>query len=268
MSMEAVKSGRYKAVVYNDADDRMLDLLLTLKESPRAFRVAALALPVSRSLYARLRESLSEDRIQRAVETLFLLAFSGQFVLPRGSGRDEGAGSFSRARLSERNSPDTSRQSWVRLVESVSKVHGYLIDMTLECLPAEEILKRFGGKTWGNPEETLFFADPPYGKTQLYRHSVNKKILNDALGWDGYRVAVLGDDSEEEFYSNATDATTIETRNKGSKTHFTQLYTNFDLPGPMPLFPGFPAGTVFGFIRPTAAQFERAKQAYMEARFG
>lgn len=258
VAIEAVKSRRYKAVVYNDLDDRMLDLLMTLKESPREFRAAALSLPVSRTLYGRLRNGFSEDRIQRAAETLFLLAFSGQFVLPRGSEKDEGAGSFCRVRLSERNSPDHSRAFWVRLVESVSRVHGYLLGMTLENLPAEEILKRFGGKTWGAASETLFFCDPPYGATQLYRHTVDKRILNDALAWEGYRVAVLGDKTEAETYPNAASSAGIETRNKASREHDTVIFANFELEAELPLFDG----VIYNFIRPSRARFERMKDAY------
>ena len=55
-----------------------------------------------------------------------------------------------------------------KLPELLDKTHKRLKRVQIECLPYEEILKRFDRPT------TLFYCDPPYLGTQLYRYNFSK----------------------------------------------------------------------------------------------
>ena len=52
-----------------------------------------------------------------------------------------------------------------RLPELIEKAHKRLERTQIECLPYEEVLKRYDRRT------TLFFLDPPYFRVKLYRYN-------------------------------------------------------------------------------------------------
>lgn len=56
-----------------------------------------------------------------------------------------------------------------RLSELIEKTHKRLERVQLECLPYEEILKRYDRPT------TLFYLDPPYWGRKLYRYNLEPK---------------------------------------------------------------------------------------------
>jgi DNA adenine methylase len=53
-----------------------------------------------------------------------------------------------------------------RLPEIIEETHRRLARVQLECLPYEQVLKRFD-RPW-----TLFYLDPPYFGLKLYRHNL------------------------------------------------------------------------------------------------
>ncbi len=56
-----------------------------------------------------------------------------------------------------------------RIPELIEETHKRLVRVQLECLPYEEVLKRYDRK------DSLFYLDPPYFNVKLYRYNLDEK---------------------------------------------------------------------------------------------
>ena len=108
---------------------------------------------VSRKWFSLLanQNPASLTDVQRAARTFFLLknSYAGLVRHPRYAYSVAGPRSFNPARMPE----------------IIAKAHQRLARVQIECLPYEEILKRFDRPT------SLFYLDPPYYGRSLYRHN-------------------------------------------------------------------------------------------------
>lgn len=56
-----------------------------------------------------------------------------------------------------------------RIPEIIARAHHRLQDVQIECLPYQQILKRYDGK------QTLFYLDPPYWNLPYYHHNFTEE---------------------------------------------------------------------------------------------
>lgn len=132
--------------VYNDRDDRLLELFSVLKYHPQEFDRELDGLLTSRRLFELYRDRTGITDIQRSAQFLYALAFSfsgkGESFAP---GAIKNAGSIQQLR------------------ERAELVKQRLQRVTIEHLDWEEVIARYDGP------DTFFFCDPPYMETSGYR---------------------------------------------------------------------------------------------------
>ena len=231
ISLAALRSGKFKHVVYNDLDKRLLNLLMVLRDHPKEFEEIAKKTPASRGYFEKLCESgeLDSDKILAAVNTLYSITFSEKNT-PAEKG-DEGRFRIAAARSGVRY---RNYSDWSRLSEIAASLHSQLLKISYENLPFEKIVKRFyvrDGEVPGTFGKHLLFLDPPYGKTQYYKFTVEKSVLGDFLKKAYPLVVIMGDKEDVEHYGDCYwRDVPLETVNSASKNYETLLFANFPKP--------------------------------------
>lgn len=132
--------------VYNDRDDRLVELFSVLKYHPQEFDRELDGLLTSRRLFELYRDRTGITDIQRAAQFLYALAFSF-------SGQGE---TFPTTKTKVSISISTLR-------ERAELVKQRLQTVTIEHLDWEQVIERYDGP------DTFFFCDPPYMQTSGYR---------------------------------------------------------------------------------------------------
>lgn len=144
-----------KAEVLNDIDGELVRLYRCvqnhLEEFVRQFRWALASREMFRWLQLQHSDTLTD--IQRGARFYYLqrLCFGGRSV--------------SRTYGVDRRQPP--RLNLLRIEEELSELHLRLARVTIECLPWEEIIRRY------DSAETLFFLDPPYWQVSGYGRAFN-----------------------------------------------------------------------------------------------
>jgi DNA adenine methylase len=134
--------------VYNDRDDRLVELFAVLKYHPQEFDRELDGLLTSRRLFELYRDRTGITDIQRAAQFLYALAFSF-------GGNAE---TFPTMKLKGH-----SIASVTVLRERAALVKQRLQTVTIEHLDWEQVIERYDGP------DTFFFCDPPYMETSGYR---------------------------------------------------------------------------------------------------
>jgi DNA adenine methylase len=148
------RKDRSKVEVLNDLDSDLMNFYRCVQRWPGRVAHLLCAMPHSRALFIELLAEPPGRRgpLARAARTWYLqkTSFAGKV-----SGASFG---YSRQRP-ERSMPE-------RIVESLRGAAERLHQVTLECLPWQDILKRY------DSPETLFYCDPPYVGMPYYRHNL------------------------------------------------------------------------------------------------
>jgi DNA adenine methylase len=117
------------------------------------------------------------------------------------------------------------------LPELIENTHKRLARVQLECLPYEEVLKRYDRPT------TLFYLDPPYFGLNLYRYNLTsedfEKLAERLRGLTGKFVLSLNDVPEvrkifQEFHIRHVD-TPYTAQKKSGRRYGEVFITNFKL---------------------------------------
>lgn len=132
--------------VYNDRDDRLVELFSVLKYHPQEFDRELDGLLTSRRLFELYRDRTGVTDIQRAAQFLYALTFSFS-----GKGESFAPGSI------------RSAGSVQQLRERAELTKQRLQRVTIEHLDWEQVIERYDGP------DTFFFCDPPYMETSGYR---------------------------------------------------------------------------------------------------
>lgn len=132
--------------VYNDRDDRLVELFSVLKYHPQEFDRELDGPLTSRRLFELYRDRTGITDIQRAAQFLYALTFSFG-----GKG-----GTF-------RTTKTKVAPSVPGLRQRAELVKQRLQTVTIEYLDWEQAIERYDGP------ETFFFCDPPYMETSGYR---------------------------------------------------------------------------------------------------
>lgn len=134
--------------VYNDRDDRLIELFSVLKYHPEEFDRELDGLLTSRRLFELYRDRTGITDIQRAAQFLYALTFSFGGIgetFPTIKVKGHSVGSVAVLR------------------ERAALVKQRLHTVTIEHLDWEQVIERYDGP------DTFFFCDPPYMETSGYR---------------------------------------------------------------------------------------------------
>ncbi len=134
--------------VYNDRDDRLIELFSVLKYHPAEFDRELDGLLTSRRIFERYRDRTGVTDIQRAAQFLYALAFSFG-----GTGE-----TFPTIKVGGHGVAGVPA-----LRERAALVKARLETVTIEHLDWEQAIERYDGP------DTFFFCDPPYLETSGYR---------------------------------------------------------------------------------------------------
>jgi DNA adenine methylase len=172
--------------VVNDIDQHLVTFWRVLRDRPTELvRVCALT-PHSRAELAAswpIPEDL-EDELERARRVWVLLT--------QGRGRQLRSSGWRNRQLAGDSMPENLRM----YVERLGPAADRLAHVTLECLPALEVIDRYG-----RDPDTLLYVDPPYlygvrAKTGMYAHEMGTaaehRELADALAACRSSVAISG----------------------------------------------------------------------------
>jgi DNA adenine methylase len=132
--------------VYNDRDDRLVELFSVLKYHPQEFDRQLDGLLTSRRLFELYRDRTGVTDIQRSAQFLYALTFSFG-----GEGQ-----TFATSKVRDKSSVSHLR-------ERAELVKQRLQAVIIEHLDWEQVIERYDGP------ETFFFCDPPYMETTGYR---------------------------------------------------------------------------------------------------
>jgi DNA adenine methylase len=149
------KSGAFKAVVYNDADDLLTDVFLAVRDTPQEVAWRLLTLPCSKRYHQRVARAIKTGEIRywtradRVAAVIFYHHMSYVGVANRTS-------SFFGARIRP-NGNVTTRCG--ELVATAATVLDWTLtwrSVVVENLDFRDAIKKY------DTEKTLFYCDPPY----------------------------------------------------------------------------------------------------------
>ena len=136
--------------VYNDRDDRLVELFSVLKYHPQEFDRELDGLLTSRRLFELYRDRTGITDIQRAAQFLYALVFSFGGV----------GETFPTNKI---RGGSTTSKSVDSIRAQAALVKQRLQTVTIEHLDWEQVIERYDGP------DTFFFCDPPYMETSGYR---------------------------------------------------------------------------------------------------
>jgi len=146
-----------KVEVLNDIDHHLINFFNVLKHPGKKERLTKSLeyFPYSRRLWEEIRSQWKQglyptEEIDRSVWWFYLnrATFSG----------DQERGGFAVPSTTGRNPAKT----FANAIDSFEHVAGRLRNTTIECLPYDEVIRRY------DSSETLFYVDPPYGGAEHY----------------------------------------------------------------------------------------------------
>jgi DNA adenine methylase len=171
------KSGAFKAVVYNDADDLLTDVFTAVRDIPQEVAWRLLTLPCSRRYHQRVARAVKTGEIKywsradRAAAVIFYHHMSYAGAANRTS-------SFFGARIRP-NGTITARCG--ELAEIATAVLDWAVawrSVVVENLDFRDAIRRY------DSEKTLFYLDPPYIAERwgrYYRRQFEHRDMQDLL---------------------------------------------------------------------------------------
>jgi DNA adenine methylase len=143
-----------KVEVLNDLDGEMVNFFRVCQQHYEELLRYMRFIIVSRSWHEVLKatDPVTLTDIQRAARHLYLLKNSYAGLIRNLN-----------YKVNTMHAPGLNLE---RLPEIIEETHRRLARVQLECLPYEQVLKRFD-RPW-----TLFYLDPPYFGLKLYRHNL------------------------------------------------------------------------------------------------
>jgi DNA adenine methylase len=172
------RSGAFITVVYNDIDDLLTDVFVTIRDMPQEVAWRLLTSPCSRRYYQRVarairtREIMYWTRVDRAAAVIFYHHMSFVGTANRSSS------SFFGARVRQ-NGTITARCK--ELATVAATVLDWAITwrpVVVENLDFRDVIRKY------DSEKTLFYCDPPYiaeRHRHYYRHQFDHKDMQDLL---------------------------------------------------------------------------------------
>jgi DNA adenine methylase len=158
------RKDRSNVEVLNDLDSELVNFYRCVQLWPMRVARLVCAMPHSRALFMELlaEPPCSRGPLARAARTWYLqkTSFAGKVA-----GQSFG---YSRQRP-ERSTPE-------HIVKNLLAAAERLHQVTLECLPWQDVLKRY------DSPETLFYCDPPYVGLPYYRHNLKDSDHRDLAG--------------------------------------------------------------------------------------
>ena len=146
--------------VYNDIDNRLVDLYRCVKYHPEEMQREMEYLFISRKIFRDFLEQEGFTDIQRSVRFLYLIkrSFAGKGktfpACKKGGGH---------------------KASWIKLTQYLQEVSMRLDRVTIECKDFKELIPAY------DTENTFFYLDPPYYKFRDYKHNFKEEDYSDLL---------------------------------------------------------------------------------------
>jgi DNA adenine methylase len=173
----AARSGAFKAVVYNDADDLLTDVFTAVKDMPHEVAWRLLTLPCSRRYYQRVARAMRTGEIKRwtradrAAAVIFYHHMSYAGAANRTS-------SFFGARMRPNGTINARCGELAAVAATVLEWATVWRPVVVENLDFRDVIKRY------DSERTLFYLDPPYVAERwgrYYRLQFEHKDMQDLL---------------------------------------------------------------------------------------
>jgi len=195
-----VPRDKFKAIIYNDKDELLVNLFKVVKERSEELQKKLLLIPFSRSIFEEFKESIESgeihklDPVEKAARTYYVI-MNSMF----GGGHSfavEASRSYARESL--------------RKVLSLTEMAKRLLDVAIENKDFRDVIRVY------DRDYTLFYCDPPHldvGKTKrsrYYHFSFTEQDMRDLLellsGIKGKFILKLPEDHLQfEFIRNWVD---------------------------------------------------------------
>ena len=180
VAAEAVRSGKFNQVVYNDKNSLLFNLLCVIRDDADTLIDFLLATPVGRENFTSEVKTLyqSEDRVARAAAAILQLEYGPSLpVVSPEAISDKG---YRRPSVRGVNAVRNTRSSFERQVNSLKAAQSSLLPIHFENIDWQKIIKLYSnGSGHALGGKTCFFLDPPYGESREYPDTVNDKQVKD-----------------------------------------------------------------------------------------
>ena len=179
IAIEAVKSGKYNQVVYNDLDQYLVNFMEQVRDKPADLIRYIDQTPLGRHIDRNLAQMIkSDNKIVSAAGVFYACNYQGKPVAAQKN-------AWMRPRIRSRNNVDKGTRDLVTKISQIQDSTKHLRRVYLENLPAEKFIDAAMKPARKYQLENgninmVFFFDPPYGKTQDYRVEFNsiRKIID------------------------------------------------------------------------------------------
>ncbi len=171
------KSGTFKTVVYNDADDLLTDVFLAVKDMSQEVAWRLLTLPCSRRYHQRIARAIKTGEIRywtradRAAAIIFYHHMSYAGAANRSS-------SFFGARIRPNGTVNARCGELAEIAATVLEWALAWRDVVIENLDFRDAIKRY------DSDKTVFYCDPPYIAERwgrYYRRQFEHRDMQDLL---------------------------------------------------------------------------------------
>jgi DNA adenine methylase len=169
------RSGAFRTVVYNDADDLLTDVFTAVKDMPQEVAWRLLTLPCSKRYHQRVARAIRTGEIRywtradRAAAVIFYhhMSYAGNRV-----------SSFFGARIRPNGTVNARCGELVAIAATVLDWALTWRPVVVENLDFRDVIKKY------DSEKTLFYCDPPYIAERwgrYYRHQFEHRDMQDLL---------------------------------------------------------------------------------------
>jgi DNA adenine methylase len=149
--------------VYNDVDEELVNLFMTVRNHPKQFARAVQSIPYSRELYERWQRQIRDDKLQGTQ-----LEHAARFYYELRSSF------FSQVEKGWRFATNTAEAG--RLYNCIGEVE--TIARRLQNVYIDHLDFKRCIKNWDRPD-TFFYCDPPYFGATAYRRGIHPFVVKD-----------------------------------------------------------------------------------------
>jgi DNA adenine methylase len=177
VTCNVARSGAFKAVVYNDADDLLTDVFLAVKDAPQEVAWRLLTLPCSRRYHQRVARAIKTGeirywtRLDRAAAVIFYHHMSYVGAANRTS-------SFFGARIRQNGTINARCDGLAAVAATVLEWAVVWRSVVVENLDFRDAVRKY------DSEKTLLYLDPPYIAERwgrYYRRQFEHRDMQDLL---------------------------------------------------------------------------------------
>ncbi len=165
VAVAAVESGKYKSVIANDVNKRMVRALLVMRDRAKELHDYLKATPHSREVFDLAKTDLdNEDDVVAAAHVLISLTQSGAPVVSERVARS--SWNLPSPRSDKGREANFSASAYATTCDRIYQLRHSLLRISFECADWNSLLDKIEKRRAA--ERHLIFCDPPYKMTSSY----------------------------------------------------------------------------------------------------